>query len=352
MKIFYYTLLLLLFTSGLNAQIPDYRIIGAAHQITASFTADFYLQELVDERSFQSNLGFVNRGEDRSEKRPLIPECGFLDEILQRMNGWIERPDSGAVGVVAKLRRLYLWEHCDLDRGYVYLEMAFQPQGEREERTVRIRLDGKELLVGRGHAPRLEAALHRSLQAYNELRLTGGTIAGLQDDYEYSESRWMGAESFLDLREARFKPLRARPRPLTVEGIPHLHFRNKQHAEHYALVHRGNWFIKASSYFGEDNHYVQVLERGRYLFLIDQPTVSSIFGVPVGNGGGAEKVGILIDMETGLPKVVTDELMQELMEPHPDLQRKFLFKDILRYPIQLNRVRLVIAEINRRAENS
>lgn len=62
------------------------------------------------------------------------------------------------------------------------------------------------------------------------------------------------------------------------------------------------------------------------------------------------KVGIVIDMDTGLPQIVNDELMAQLMAPYPELREKYLFKDILKFPFQLTRVQNVIAEINRREQ--
>ncbi|MCB9267225.1 MAG: hypothetical protein H6558_19545, partial [Lewinellaceae bacterium] len=100
------TILLLLSKVYLTFGQVDYRVIGLINQVTDSISADFYIESVLDERAFQSNLGIVNRGPRKNIKRPLVMESGFLASMKKQMNSWL-KPGKDAEPVVAVLKELY-----------------------------------------------------------------------------------------------------------------------------------------------------------------------------------------------------------------------------------------------------
>lgn len=337
---------------AISAQ-TSYRVIGAVHRIEKAITSDFYIDKLEDRRAFKANLGIVNRGKNHAEKRALIPETGFWEEIQTRMNGWTN-PKPEAQPVTAQVEELYLWENRsgDSGQGHVQLKIRFLEPGHPQGTAVKIEILGEELLVSKGHAPRLEAAFFQCLQRYRALRAAEAPIDPQPKSPSYAPERWASAASFIDLWEGDFKPANISLKKVGRNDLQRFKIRSYRPHAYYALAKGDEWFIKASNYFGDGDYYVQVLEKGRYVFLIDEQPAEGWQRLRLERQLGGQRVGILIDMETGVPQVVDDELLQSLMAPHPDLQDRYLFKDILEYPFQLNRVRSVIAEINRREENS
>jgi len=330
----------------------SYRVIGAVHHIEEAMSSEFYIKKVEDRRAFSANLGIINRGEDHSEKRALIPEVGFWEEIKLRMNSWTA-PAPQPKPVTVQVEELYLWENRSKqsDEGHVQLKVRFVEQNGQEV-PVEIELLGKELLVSEGHAPRLEAAFFECLQRYREWR-TAEKPASPKLVANRNTDEWASAGSFLDLWNGELEPAgNIRLKKVGRADVPRFRIRSGGSHSYYAIAKGGKWLIKANNYFGEGDYYVPVLEKGRYIFLIDERPAEGWKRLRSEQKAEGRRVGILIDMETGVPQIINDELLQALMAPYPDLQNRYLFKDILRYPFQLNRVRNVIAEINRREENS
>lgn len=350
-------IILLLLPHGHAAQgQDDYRVIGISGQATASISADFYVKSIEDQRAFRANLGIVNRGPRKDLKRPLLPESGFIDAVLKQMNSWVI-PAEGAEPVVAKLRELYLWEKQGLNagQGFLRLEMAFAGT-DGEDNVISIELSGKELTVAGGHTPRLEMALFRCLQQYAGQRSRNarpGPSALANSEEGGRRAGVLAAVNFLALWKGGLFPVAGNIRRkggLFRYGLNQGRG-NKQGQEfpHYALKKEDKLFIWAGNYPGGGNYYTRALEQGRYLFLIDDITIKPGSGLQEAElGQFSGKAGIIIDMETGLPQIVDEKLMEKLMEPYPELREQYLFKDILEYPFQLTRVQNVIAEINRR----
>ena len=352
----FFNLLLCLFLAGQTGQgQSNYRVIGPVHQIGSSINTDFFIRSIEDRRDFRANLGIVNRGARKDLKRPLIPENGFFDSLLEQMNSWIQ-PEINAEPVVAKLKELYLWESqgINTERGFIRLEMAFSGAVGQEEEAVTIVLSGEELNVANGHAPRLEAAFFRCLQAYNDRRKTVVSVSNTpQNTVEQKTGRAgiMAASNFLNLWKGELFPISGN---LRRKGISYRYQLKRGGEEpeqfYYAVMKEGGLFIWAGQYTGTGagKYYTRVLEQGRYLFMIDEISLNreSKEQAEVGQFSNT-KVGVVIDMETGVPQIVDDELMKQLMQPYPALQEKYLFKDILKFAFQLTRVQNVIAEINR-----
>ena len=352
----FFNLLLCLFLAGQTGQgQSNYRVIGPVHQIGSSINTDFFIRSIEDRRDFRANLGIVNRGARKDLKRPLIPENGFFDSLLEQMNSWIQ-PEINAEPVVATLKELYLWESqgINTERGFIRLEMAFSGAVGQEEEAVTIVLSGEELNVANGHAPRLEAAFFRCLQAYNDRRKTVVSVSNTpQNTVEQKTGRAgiMAASNFLNLWKGELFPISGN---LRRKGISYRYQLKRGGEEpeqfYYAIMKEGGLFIWAGQYTGTGagKYYTRVLEQGRYLFMIDEISLNreSKEQAEVGQFSNT-KVGVVIDMETGVPQIVDDELMKQLMQPYPALQEKYLFKDILKFPFQLTRVQNVIAEINR-----
>ena len=208
------------------------------------------------------------------------------------------------------------------------------------------------MLVSEGHAPRLEAAFFECLQRYREWR-TAEKPTSPKLAANHNTDGWASAGSFLDLWNGELEPAgNIRLKKVGRADVARFKIRSSRSRSYYAVAKGDEWFIKANNYFGKGDYYVQVLEKGRYIFLIDERPAEGWKRLRSEQKAEGQRVGILIDMETGVPQIINDELLQALMAPYPDLQDRYVFKDILRYPFQLNRVRNVIAEINRREENS
>lgn len=122
-------------------------------------------------------------------------------------------------------------------------------------------------------------------------------------------------------------------------------------SEFYAYLDKGDIYIKATNYATSGDYFVKVLEKGRYLFLIDKVNINAL-SKSLFDDTDKERyqtiIGIVIDSTNGIPQFVTDHYLKKLMEPFPDLVDKYLIVDILDNPFQLERVRRLIAEINRR----
>ncbi len=352
MKTLEVTLLLLSCTTVLFGQ-RDSRIIGLMDKITAAFEADYYISAIEDERPFRANLGVVSRGPRKDLKRPLILESGFFEGLLAQMNNWI-RPAQGAEPVVAKLRALYIWEKewMNTGLGFIHLEMAFAGMKEEGESIVTIEFSGKGQTVSQGHGPRLETAFFLCLQQYAKKRQAlevTERVSRVDERPDNRKAQIMAAENFLQLWEGSLNPATGN---LRRKGGPYRYRlkKKKEPAEmpHYALLKEERLFIRAANYPGGGNYYTRVLEQGRYMFMIDDLVIKRGSALSPGLDEISGKAGIIIDMKTGVPHIVNDELMEGLMAPYPDLQEKYLFKDILDFPFQLTRVQYVIAEINRR----
>ncbi len=345
--------LLILAATSLAGQV-DFRVIGAAQQIDKIMKSDFYIAEIRDDRDFKSNLGIVNRGVDFDIKRPLIAEMSFFDNLKSRLNGWLLH-EEGAVPIVLRIQELYLWETLYRERekgaGYIRLDLAFEAPGKPAQ-TIAVTLSGEHLTVAKGHSPRMEDAFYRCLQHYQERWENGSfQVAAKVNSPAAPGAGLKAAANFLDLKKGRHLPFPGKLKRL-LGRQERFKLRNQQQRERsafYAFIDGDDWFIRGDAYPGGDSYYTRVLEKGRFLFLTDKvrfPLKSAFTekGIPSG-----KMVGILIDMKTGLPQIVTDELIAELIEPYPDLKKKYLFQNILDYPVQLERVRKVVAEVNRRS---
>lgn len=352
MKILKVALLLLAPATVLPGQ-SDSRVIGLMYKIASSFEADYYINAIEDERPFRANLGVVNRGPGKDLKRPLILESGFFDDLLKQMNKWI-RPAEGAEPVVAKLRTLYIWEKewMNTELGFIRLEMAFAGAKDEGESIVSVEFSGKGQTVSQGHGPRLETAFFLCLQRYAEKReasRVADRASKVDERPADRKAQIMAADNFLRLWEGNLIPVTGN---LRRKGGPYRYRlkRKKEPAEppHYALLKDDRLFIWAANYPGAGNYYTRVLEQGRYMFMVDDLVIKRGSGLRPGLDEINGKAGIIIDMKTGVPHIVNDELMEGLMAPYPDLREKYLFKDILDNPFQLTRVQYVIAEINRR----
>lgn len=344
--------LLVLAAAPIAGQV-DFRVIGAAQQIDKIMQSDFYIAEIRDDRDFKANLGIVNRGADFDIKRPLIAEISFFENLKSRLNGWLLHEEK-AVPVVLRIKELYLWESLHRERekgtGYIRLNLAFEAPGKPAQ-TIAVTLSGEHLTVAKGHSPRMEDAFFRCLQHYQERWENGRFQAEAKPDNLAAEGAGLKAvANFLDLKKGRHVPFPGKLKRL-LGRQERFKLRNRQQREHhayYAFIDGNEWFIRGDTYPGGDSYYTRVLEKGRFLFLVDKvrfPLKSTFTeqGIPSG-----KTVGILIDMKTGLPQIVTDELVAALIEPYPDLKKKYLFQNILEYPVQLERVRKVIAEVNSR----
>lgn len=347
-------ILLLTGAAALQAQV-EFRVIGAAQRIDKVMESNFYIAEIQDERNFTANLGIVNRGADCDIKRPLIAESKFFSNLKSRMNSWLMH-DAEAVPVVLRVKQLYLWE--DLRReledgeGYIRLHLLFDAPGKPTQ-EVAVTLSGDQLTVAKGHSPRMEDAFFRCLQHYQERWENEDFREIDHSDAKGSTSsrNLQTASNFLDLKQGRTHAFPGKLKRLTGRQERYRLRNHDQHERHnfYALTDGNALFIRGNAYPGGAHYYTRVLEKGRYLFLVDRVhfPIKSTFvdaGIPSG-----KTVGILIDMQTGMPQIVTDELITKLLEPYPDLKKQYLFQNILDYPVQLDRVRKVIAEVNRRS---
>jgi len=349
MKLYLSTLFLLLFASA-HAQ-TNYRVIGAAQQIKTLINGDFYIQKIEDQRSFQANLGIVNRGTDKVLKRPLIEEEGFFDIMLKRMNHWI-KPAEEAIPVTLQIRQLYLWEHLNErdGQGFVRLEAGFLKEGTEAPLVVEVELSGEQIKVVNGHAPRLEKAFFECLNQYQQQDNLLTTSQANRPALNPEDTPYLiGVTNFLDLKQENYEPMpaAAKLRRMDRRELYRYRLKNKKETPYYAILKEGTLYLKANNYPGDGDYFVRVLEKGqRYLFMIDEIYVNEKAHNQLNLPYSRMTVGIIIDMETGVPQIVTDELMEELLGQYPALEGHYIFKDILEQPFQLRRVQKAIADIN------
>lgn len=333
----------------------DYRVIGAAQLIEQSFESDFYVRQVVDDRAFRANLGIVNRGADRNLKRPLILEAHFWEHLTARAQRWA-RPTDGADAVTVYVKELFFWEHLyqdDEGQGFIRLKVSFETTDGKQQ-DIALQLSGPHLTVAHGHSPRLEDAFFQCLQRYQQARELGSA-------YVYAAnvggSRAIpanaGAKNFLDLYNGNLASFTGRLKPISNKNLNRFSLKSRKDQEKsdlYAIKLGQEWFLRAYTYPGGGNYFTRVLESGRYWFLIDRMYAepdSDLFGRGVFAGSVA---GIVLDTYTGVPHIVNDEFMGDLLEGYPDLKGKYIFQDILENPVQLGRIQAVIAEINSRYE--
>ena len=335
----------------------DYRVIGAAHYINASISSDFYIDQIVDQRDFQANLGIVNRGTNKVIKRALIPEEGFLDIMKDRINEWMPA-DVSAHPVSMHLRQLYLWEHLNNQNGtgFIRLEVGFKEKEDELATVIAVELSGQKTQVTGGHALRLEQAFFDCLNRYKEQRQNDSVIHKANiNNTDNPSSKMMGALNFLDLKKENFQRIARNIILKRSDRRRLLRYRAKSVEEmlpYYAFKKGEHLYIKANNFPGAGNYYLRVLEQGRYLFMIDEVFIDPKSGFKPKLPHAQVRVGIILDMETGIPKIVTDELMADLLKDYPVLQEHYIFKDILKNPFQLTRVQKAIAEINRKVNIS
>ena len=342
-------LCLLLGFCSLSSQV-DYRVIGVADVIDATLPSDFYIEAVEDQRTFQANLGIVNRGQDKVLKRALIEESGFYKIILSRLNEWIQ-PEQHANPVVMQIRKLYLWEYNDDvgSEGFIRLEVGFLEKGKSQPSIVEIELSDKHIEVAKGHAPRLEKAFFESLNQYHRIRESTTADARLSAEIQTPKMlNMVFMMNFLDLREEHFQtaPSSASMKRIGKPGLFRYRLKKEGEQPYYGIIKNGQLYIKATNFPGGGDHYLRVLEKGRYLFLIDKVYIKPESGAAVELPQPKTKVGILIDMEDGIPKIIDDKVLNELLKSYPVLQEHYMFKDVLEFPFQLSRVQKVIAEIN------
>ncbi|GJM32432.1 MAG: hypothetical protein DHS20C18_14330 [Saprospiraceae bacterium] len=355
-----YLFLLLCFTVQLGTAQISYRVIGLADHIDGSIEGGFFIKQIEDQRAFKANLGIVNRGNEKVFKRPLIQEIGFLQITQDKINNWIHIQGQ-AEPIVMQIRELYLWEHLrrSSEKGYLHLEAAFVGQDQKPEAVISVDLSGEKLDVTNGHSIRLEEAFFQCVQKFEEQRKNAARAASLSQNNASKKvtnpgkSQVLGVYNFLDLWKGNFSYTRSHLRSSGNRILGRYILKSgKKEAEKnfYAVVKGEDWFIKANNYTGQGDYYNKVLEKGRYLFLIDDINLKPEEGMNLGEEVISNRVGIIIDMNTGIPQIVTDELMSEIMAPYPELKQRYLFKNLLKFPFQLGRVQNVIAEINRLEE--
>ena len=164
------------------------------------------------------------------------------------------------------------------------------------------------------------------------------------------------AGSFMDFKQKTLRHLRLNLIKVDDPGLHRYRPRDpkERKSEYYAYLDNGELFFKATNYLNSGDYYVRVLEQGRYHFMIDKINTSSLSKDLFENlhdKVSSTVIGIIVDGETGVPTFVTDEFLNTLMEPYPDLRSKYMIVDILSNPFQLERVRRFVGEINSRAES-
>lgn len=328
----------------------DYRVIGAAKYIDAILPSDFYIESVEDQRDFQANLGIVNRGHDNVLKRALIEEADFLNILMKQLNEWIQ-PEQDAKPVVMQIRKLYLWEYSDEagSKGFIRLEVGFLEKGEGEAAIIEVELSDEHIEVAKGHAPRLEKAFFESLNQYRTIRAsTINETLPITKEQGKEMPKMAFFMNFLDLREGHFlvAPSSARLKRIGKPGLFRYRLKKEGQQPFYGINKNQQLYIKASNFPGAGDYYLRVLERGRYLFLIDEVYIKPEIKGTVKLPQPSARVGILIDMEDGIPKVIDDDVIDELLTSYPVLQEHYLFKDVLKFPFQLSRIQKAIAEIN------
>ena len=338
-------------TTGVSA-----KIIRLLNHIDSPIEGSFYVSSITDDRAFNSNIGLAHRYLDRPLVVPLLLSKDFLKDLEQATQRW--KPQmTGHRAIKMKIKEIYLWDyiHFQIERRYAKVVIEFMDREDESIGTFTSLITEKGKYIRFSHEKRLEKAIWDCLEQLAEYLKKGAK----RNEYSKKAKREEGTvvfgavNNFLDLKKQDLKFIR----PVLEKANPPELYRYKPTNDrelktgYYAYLTGEDIYIKATNYANSGAYYVKVLEKGKYWFMIDRVNIQSLSQDLFRESDqmlANVVIGIIIDSETGIPQFITDDLLKELIAPYPDLADKYLIVNILKYPVQLDRVRRLIAEINQR----
>lgn len=332
------------------------KIIQLLNHIDSPIEGSFYISSITDGRDFKSNIGVAHRYLDRPLVVPLLLSKNFFNDLQKATKRW--KPErTGQRAVKMEIKEIYLWDyiHFQTERRYAKVVIDFiDNKGESLGRFTSL-ITEKGKYIRFSHEKRLEKAIWDCIVQFAEFLDKGTKKKGYSNKSKLSEgSITFGAvNNFLDLKKQDLKFIR----PVLEKANPPELYRYKPTNDkelksgYYAYLTGEDIYIKATNYANSGAYYVKVLEKGKYWFMIDRVNIQSLSQDLFRDSDQMLAnviIGIIIDSETGIPQFITDDFLKELIAPYPDLADKYLIVDILKYPVQLDRVRRLVAEINQR----
>ena len=351
-----------LLCTQLQSQSLGTKIIKLYHFIKSPVDGKFYVESISDGRTFTQNIGLAHRRLDKPVVVPLILDKNFLSEFKVATNRWrSNREDSRKVKI--KVREIYLWDHFTSkdESRHAKVKLEFFDLDDQSLGTFSTIVTDRGQYKRFSHEKRFEKALWECLNKFGKSLKRPNKI--IKDDEPILASKrtkrtptFGAAGSFMDFKQKTLRHLRLNLMKVDDPGLHRYRPRDpkERKSEYYAYLDNGELFFKATNYLNSGDYYVRVLEQGRYHFMIDKINTSSLSKDLFENlhdKVSSTVIGIIVDGETGVPTFVTDEFLNTLMEPYPDLRSKYMIVDILSNPFQLERVRRFVGEINSRAES-
>lgn len=331
------------------------KIIKMYPHINNQISGNFYIDTIIDARTYNKNIGIIKRLLDNPVMVPLLLDRDFFSEMGASISKWKPRAEE-QVGVTMTIKEIFLWDYFDNkdERRFAKVVADFYNEGQELGTFV-----GLVLETGAykrfSHERRLEKAFWECINRFARNQKKGNKTnleeKGTTNKEQISQK---GAfENFLDFKLDRIAPIV--PNLIRVDEPSLFRYKAtnipKRGTSYYGFMENGEFFLKATNYASVGDYYVKALEKGPFLFFIDRissGTLSQDYFEELDEKEITSKMGIVINREDGVPHFVTDEYLKKLTKDYPDLQQKYLIIDILSNPIQLDRVRRLIAEINER----
>ena len=335
-----------------------FKIIKILQQVKGQVNGNFYIESISDDRAYKNNIGVVHRRLDRPAIVAMILQDGFLTDLKEATDRW-RSLQKNSQKVKMKILEIYLWDYIGAKKEKRFAKVKVEFFNDLGESLGTV----QSLVVEPGkykrfsHEKRLEKAFFECLGKFSKrLKSIKKSNARLANQpKEKKPLKYGKANNFFALKHKEIS--RVRRLNLIKVGNPSL-YRYKptdkewRKLDCYAYLDGEDLYVKASNYHHSGDYFAKVLEKGRYLFLIDKIDIASIskdhFQGEIKTNNNP--VGIVIDNESGIPYYVTDKFLERLLEPYPDLAGKYMIINVIDNPIQLDRVRRLIGEINQRLE--
>ncbi len=336
------------------------KIIQIVQDVKSPINGDFYVKTISDERAFKSNLGVAHRRLDKPIVVPLIPHRDFFEALKKAVDRW-KTQKEGDQPLVMKVKEIYIWDYFNskMEKRYAKVTLEFTDEQNESLGVFTSIVSEKGKYKKYSHEKRLEKAFWNCINQFSrQFKSPKNTpFAKTSNNSEEQSSKYGAVINFLDLKKQDIKFARPALAKVDAPGLFRYEPFNtkKRKTEYYAYMENGDLFIKATNYANSGDYYVRVLEKGRYLFMIDKVNLGAISKDPFKDQDkemATATVGIVIDTEDGVPHFVTDTYLEKLTQPFPDLADKYLIVDILKNSFQLERVRRLMQEINQRIVQS
>lgn len=326
------------------------RVIHFPFSIKVPAVHDFYVDSLMDCRPFKYYTGLLSEGGETSLRVQVSLDKQYFTNLKTALKLWAPRRGTERP-VDVKVWEVFLWEQFFNNAMYRFAEVIIEVLENGQPRGFYQAVQ-KESSFGAffTHEELLERAFRSAIEQYAKKGKT------MDPHFMNAPENLPSKGAYLSFLDFKYKRKSLTNISLSPTGNSRLfHYKtavsDPEYDGFFAYEIGNDLFLHASIYSAKANYFSKVLERGRYLFLIDKINTKDLTNYLIGydvSKKSVELLGIIIDSETGIPYYITDEFLYVIMEPYPDLQKQYLFKDIVSYSFQLERIRRVISEINKR----